>query len=574
MQSNIGFGDIAQLMLRYKRSLLLILGINIVWSLCFLSYPFLTRALVDNGIQHDDFEIVVIVLVSQFLLFLAIQLSDITRQWLLRHIGVRIGLTIILDFFKIVLRKPLSFFNISEQGKTIQQFNDNLRVEAFLTTDSSQFVDSFLKVILFGVLLFLFDTQIGIILVVSTVLIWIAVMIFLKARAVIDHNRFEMSSSIRSEIVDIYKGIIDLKSNNQEAKRLNNWDQLQSKYSNVRLNSLRMILTIDNLAFGIAQTRDILILFFAAKATIYGSMTLGTLLAIQYILGQLRQPIDRIALFVTKWQDTKLSLERINKIIDIKDDERYDQHLPMPTGQGLDIKDLSFEYKEGYPILKDVNMSIPLGKKIALIGESGSGKSTLMKLIVGLLPYTKGNILLGRTEVKHINLNAWLKGCSIVLQDSVLFNRSIWYNITFEDEIEQAAIIRVNECLDLCLVRDVIERCPQHFNAIPSKDINMSRGQLQRLLLARALYKDAEYILLDEPFSALDGPTYRKILKNISPFIAHKTLIIVTHKLGVAQSMDHIYLMHEGRIIEEGSHESLMEKGEKYVSLIKEEDES
>ena len=537
-----------------------------------MAFPFLTRALVDSGIQYSDMEVIITVLVGQLLLFIAIEVSDITRRWLLRHIGVRISLSIILEFFKVVLQKPLDFFNISEQGKTIQQFNDNLRVEAFLTTDTSQFTDSALKLSIFGVLLFFFNVTIGWILVLSTLLIAFIVFIFLRAREVIDNSRFEMSSGIRAEIVDIYTGIVDLKSNNQEQKRLDNWDKIQSAYSNIRLNRLRMALTIDGSANVVAQMRDILILFFAAKATIEGTMTLGTLLAIQYVLGQLKDPIDKIAQFLPKWQDTRLSLRRINEIIDIEDDERYEQHLPMPKGEDIRIENLSFAYQPNVPVLENINMRLPLGQKVALIGESGSGKSTLMKLIVGLMPYQEGQIMAGNTQVNKINLNDWLSGCSIILQDSVLFNRSLWYNITFEEKITPELTSRVYKCLDLCLIRDVVDRHPKGLHAIPGKDVILSKGQVQRLLLTRAIFKSSDYILLDEPFSALDGPTYRKILSNIKSILDNKTLIIVTHKLGVAQAMDHIYLIHNGKIHEHGSHEQLVTKGAKYLDLIQQEE--
>ena len=271
-------------MLKYKTGVILVVLLNVLWSFFQLCFPFLTRALVDSGIQYSDMEVIIIILVSQLLLFIGIQVADILRKWILRHIGVRISLIIILDYLKIILKKPLSFFNVEEQGRTIQQFNDNLRVEAFMTTDTSSFIESALKILMFGVLLFVFDVQVGLILVGSLGLLILWIMIFLKARAALDEERFKMSSTIRSEIIDIYSGIVDLKSNNQEEKRLESWHDVQGLYSNARLNLLRIAMMINIGTEGFAQLRDILILFIAAKATIAGTMTLGTLLAIQYIL--------------------------------------------------------------------------------------------------------------------------------------------------------------------------------------------------------------------------------------------------------------------------------------------------
>jgi len=328
---------------------------------------------------------------------------------------------------------------------------------------------------------------------------------------------------------------------------------------------------IDVGIYGVTQLRDILILFLAAKATIAGTMTLGTLLAIQYILGQLWHPVEKLVQYTPKYLDTKVSLERINKIISIDDDRRYAQQAIPPTDSDITVNGLGFSYKESAPVIKDLDIHIPFGKKVAVIGESGSGKSTLMKLLVGLLSYEKGNINIGDFELNTINLNSWLKGCTIVLQESILFGRSVWYNITFEDEMDPQKIERVNECLDLCLIRDVIERNPKRLTAIVNHDIDFSKGQIQRILLARALYKNSGYFLLDEPFSALDGPTYRKILDNLNDVLHDKTLVIITHKLGVAQRMDLIYLMGDGKVIESGTHEELMTLGNRYADLFKEE---
>ncbi len=569
--SSYGFRQVFSLMWKYKTGIILVITLNILWSLFQICFPFLTRALVDSGIQYSDMEVVVIILISQLLLFIGIQFADILRKWILRHIGVRISLIIILDYLKIILKKPLSFFNVEEQGRTIQQFNDNLRVEAFMTTDTSSFIESTLKILMFGILLFIFDINVGWIMLGSIILLGLWVRIFLAARAALDEARFKMSSTIRSEIIDIYNGIVDLKSNNQEEKRLDNWHNVQALYSNVRLNSLRIVMMINSGIEGFAQLRDILILFLAAKATIDGAMTLGTLLAIQYILGQLAMPIDRVMQYISKYQDTNLSLKRINQIYEIKNEGRYDQHGLPPSKGTIRTENLGFAYVPETPVIEDVNIDIPYGRKVAIIGESGSGKSTLMKLLVGLLSYQKGSIYVGPLELSKINLNAWLKGCTMVLQESILFSRNLWYNLTFEEEVNPAEVQKVNECLDLCLVRDVVERNARGFNAVVGKDINLSKGQAQRILLARALYNNSDYFLLDEPFSALDGPTYRQILNNLRSILAEKTLIIITHKLGVAQKMDYIYLMEDGKIIEEGTHEELLRLESRYAGLFSEE---
>jgi len=274
--------------------------------------------------------------------------------------------------------------------------------------------------------------------------------------------------------------------------------------------------------------------------------------------------------YISKYQDTNLSLERINKIFAIKNEGRYEQHGLPPAQEDIVVDGLSFSYRKDVKVIDNLSLKIPFGKKVAIIGESGSGKSTLMKLLVGLLSYDDGKINVGPLELNKINLNEWLKGCTIVLQESILFNRTMWYNITFEDEIDPQEIERVNYCLDQCLIRDVVERNAKGLNAVVGKDVNLSKGQVQRILLARALYKNSDYFLLDEPFSALDGPTYRKILNNLKDILAQRTLIIITHKLGVAQKMDYIYMMDQGRIVEQGTHRQLMNMKNKYADLFNE----
>lgn len=567
------FGYLISLMTQYRGGIIVVLLLNVLWTVFQICIPFLTRALVDSGIQNRDMDIVWIILFAQLVLFVGITMTNMFRKWMLRHIGVRVNLQLILKFLSGIIKKPYSFFNLSEQGKTIQHFNDNLRIEAFLTNKSSDFFNNALKLITFGILLFLFSKEIGYVYVVFNLILVLWIWIFLKTREHVDEERFKLSSLVRTELIEIFSGIIDLKSYNQESNRVNSWDRVQTRFSDIRLNMLR----INQLILGGIDTfsylRDIMIIFLAAKATIDGSMTLGTLLAIQYILGNLNQPIKDLIDFVPQYQDAKLSLGRINKALSYKEEDVKTLSKNIPQKGDIVIDQVSHTYNGKKMAVDQVHIKIPFGKSIALLGESGSGKSTLMKLMLKLLSTDHGEILVGPKKLKLIHSKSWLEQCSVVLQDSILFQKSVLYNITFEEDRDNIDVDRLYECLELCEIATVVDALPDGIDSvIGQKNVNFSKGQSQRLMLARAMYKQVDYYFLDEPFSALDRLTYRKVFRNIRTHLSNKTLIIVTHKMEVAKEMDKIYLLEEGKLIESGTHESLSTLGKQYSKIFLDED--
>lgn len=561
-------------MRKYSTGIWLILVLNLLWSLLQICIPFLTKALVDSGIENRDKEIVVLILISQILLYIGITIADVYRKWLLRHIGVRVNLLLIVNFLKGIIKKPFTFFNVHEQGNTVQHFNDNLRIEQFLTNNTSDFFNALIKLFIYGLLLFIFSATLGWIFVIFNILLAIWVGLSLETRESVDHHRFAVSAEARTELMELFTGIIDLKAYNQEKNRIDRWDQVQSKFSSLRLNLIRLNQIIFVVINGLAQFRDILIMFYAAWATIDGEMTLGTLLAIQYILGQLNEPVNQLIEFVPQYQDAKLSLERINKAISSEDLESETVFVDeIPNSADIHLEHVTYTYSTK-PAVDDVSIEIPYGKSIAILGESGSGKSTLMRLMLKLIRPDKGQIAVGSKALDIISSERWLNQCSVVLQESLLFHRSILYNITFENNIELVDKDRIYYCLEKCQVLDVVQALPQGLFAVVGSDgINFSKGQAQRLLLARALYKDVDYYFLDEPFSALDRITYRKVFRNLREVLENKTLIIVTHRMEVAMKMDHIYLLEEGRLIESGTHERLSQLGKRYNKIFLSDDD-
>ena len=569
------FGYLLKLMGKYKAGIWLIITLNVLWSVFQICIPFLTKALVDSGIQNTDLNIIIAILVAQFLLFIGISISDIYRKWLLRHIGVRVNLQLVINFLKGIIRKPFSFFNVQEQGKTIQHFNDNLRIESFLTNHSSDFFNACIKLIIYALLLFIFSLKLGLVFVAFNLglIIWIS--FFLKTREHVDNHRFKVNARARTELIEMFSGIIDLKAYNQEENRLNSWDRVQSHFSDVRLNMLRINQIIYAGINSLAQMRDIIIIFIAAVATMNGEMTLGTLLAIQYILGQLNEPVDKLIDFVPQYQDARLSLKRINEAVSTQDLESNQVTSTLvPEKSTITLEEVTYGYVPTKNAVENVSMDIPFGRSIAILGESGSGKSTLMKLMLKFMRVDAGSIKIGTKNLDLIRAKDWLERTNVVLQESMLFNRSVLYNITFQEEEDKVDIERVFECLKLCEISDVVYNLEDGLHSIVGSDgINFSKGQAQRIILARAMYQESDYYFLDEPFSALDNITYRKVFKNIRETLVNKTLIIVTHRMEVAKKMDMIYLLEEGKLIETGSHDELSQLGRRYTKIFLSDDE-
>ena len=562
---------IGQLVRRYRLGIIAVVIFSILWTVFEIAVPFATKAVIDIGIQNQDLDMVVIILFALFGLLMGRMISTIMPFWILRHIGVRVNLLLLVGYWERILRKSYLFFNNKEQSEIIQHFNDNTSVEAFITTYSFQTIHAFFNLLIYAVILFIFDVQIGIVFVSFTSLFILWSLYVLSKREIVDHERFKSSSAIRGEINEIFRGIVDIKSNNQEVKRVNLFEKFHYGISKHRLNLLRFSF-IQQIGNQVLHTlRDVLILFFAARATIEGEMTLGSLVAIQYLLGQLYELTTKILDVFPKFQDAQLSIGRVNESL-----SRHEPQQNVLDKKGLDIQqkpilieNLNFRYVDDIPTLNEINIEIPFGRSVAILGESGSGKSTLLKNVLKLLRPDHGNVYVGEYDLDHISDKFWLTQCSTVLQESILFSRSLLYNITFCDDINDVDIPRMWRCLELTLSKDFVKELPEEVNTVIGHDgVNFSRGQTQRLLLARAIYRQVNYYFFDEPFSALDRLTFRRVFKNIREELKDFTLVIVTHRKEVAEKMDEIFLLEHGRLVEYGNHESLSELGDRYFQIF------
>ena len=556
---------------KYRFGIFLIVVLSLFWSVFELAIPFATKAIIDIGIQNQDMSMVTLILIALFGLYMGRLIAQVLPLWILRHIGVRVNLKLLVGYWRRILRKNYLFFNNKEQSEIIQHFNDNSTVEAFITTYSFSFYHALYNLILYGAVLFIFDIRIGVVFTIFTVVFFAWSLIVLSKRKVVDQLRFDASSAIRGEINEIFKGIVDIKSNNQEESRVSLFGGFHYKLSKHRLNLLRYSYyqQIGNQL--LHNARDILILYFAAKATIAGTMTLGSLIAIQYLLGQLYELTFRILEVLPLFQDAQLSISRVN--------DSLGRHEPSPnrisrstidlSRQNVHLTHLNFAYVDDTDVLRDISMEIPFGKSIAILGESGSGKSTLMKNMLKLLDSGPGQIFIGEYDLDHLSDKFWLTQCSTVLQESILFSRNLLYNITFQEDINDVDIQYVWNCLRLTLCDEFVEKLPDGLiTEVGREGVNFSRGQAQRLMLARAIYKKVNYYFFDEPFTALDRLTFRKIFKNVREELKDATLVIVTHRQEVAQKMDMIYFLENGELVEQGTHESLSKLGDRYFQIF------
>lgn len=568
---NFSINYIISLIMRYRLGVIMIFILALFWVAIELAIPFATKAIIDIGIQNQDLSMVTVILIALFALFIGRVAAEVVPLWILRHIGVRVNLMLLVGYWERIIRKSYLFFNNKEQSEIIQHFNDNSSVEAFITTYSFSFYHSLLNLGLYAIVLFIFDIRIGIVFVIFTSLFFIWSFYVLSQRKYVDQHRFEASSNIRGEINEIFRGIVDIKSNNQEIPRINLFESFHYHLSKHRLNLLRYSLYQQVGNQLLHNCRDILILYFAANAVIAGTMTLGSLIAIQYLLGQLYELTMKILDIFPKFQDAQLSINRVNESLSRYEpiESEIDKGSIDIHQKAIEIRDLSFEYVKDQPILHNISFDMEYGKSVAILGESGSGKSTLMKNVLKLLTPLSGSVRVGEYDLDHLSDKFWLTQCSTVLQESILFSRSILYNITFEDDIRNVDISRVWECLQLTLADEFVNDKPHKLDTqIGSDGVNFSKGQVQRLLLARALYKDVSYYFFDEPFSALDRLTFRRVFKNVREYLKEKTLIIVTHRREVAQLMDEIYLLEDGHLVEQGNHETLSQLGDRYFHIF------
>ena len=549
----------------------IILGL-VVGSLLQLVLPFLTQSIVDVGIKNQDIGFVWLILLGQLMLTISRTAIDFIRRWLLLHISLRINISLVSDFFIKLLKLPMSFFDTKLMGDLMQRMNDHTRVNNFLTQQTLNITFAVLTFVVFSVVLFFYNKLVFTIFLLGSILYGAWMTLFLKRRKVLDYELFEQQAINNNKTYEFITSMQEIKLQDCEQRRRWEWEDTQAELFGVQMKSLKLQQTQEAGSIFINEVKNIIITVVAATAVIHGQMTLGMMLAVQYIIGQLNSPVEQLMNFFYSLQDVKISLERINEIHQM-DDENGKEGLKTSIenkNEGIDIKNVMFKY-DPHALRKtidDVNIHIPQGKVTAIVGASGSGKTTLIRLILGYYPVLDGKIAIGNTDINTLNKRWWRRQCGVVMQDGVLFSESIARNIAVDDgDIDKERLLKAAE---IACIKDYVMALPLKFNTKIGRDgIGLSQGQKQRILIARAVYKNPDYIFLDEATNSLDANNERSIVENLDKFYRGKTVVIVAHRLSTVKNADQIVVIDHGKVVEVGNHESLTAKRGAYYHLVK-----
>ena len=548
-----------------------ILGL-IVGSLSQLVLPFLTQSIVDVGIKNQDIGFVWLILLGQLMLTISRTAIDFIRRWLLLHISLRINISLVSDFFIKLLKLPMSFFDTKLMGDLMQRMNDHSRVNNFLTQQTLNITFAMLTFLVFSVVLFFYNKLVFAIFLLGSILYGVWMTLFLKRRKLLDYELFEQQAINNNKTYEFITTIQESKLQDCEQRRRWEWEDTQAELFGVQMKSLKLQQTQEAGSIFINEVKNIIITVVAATAVIHGQMTLGMMLAVQYIIGQLNSPVEQLMNFFYSLQDVKISLERINEIHQMDDENGKEGLLTSieDKNEGIDIKNIMFKY-DPHALRKtidDVSIHIPQGKVTAIVGASGSGKTTLIRLMLGYYPVLEGTINIGNTDINKLNKKWWRRQCGVVMQDGVIFSESIARNIAVDDgDIDKERLLKAAE---IACIKDYVMALPLKFNTKIGRDgVGLSQGQKQRILIARAVYKNPDYIFLDEATNSLDANNERSIVENLDKFYKGKTVVIVAHRLSTVKNADQIVVIDHGKVVEVGNHESLTAKQGAYYNLVK-----
>ena len=549
----------------------LVIGM-LLGSILQLLFPFLTQSIVDIGISNQDIGFIYLVLISQLVLFVSRMSVDFIRGWILLHLSTRINISLISDFLIKLMKLPMGFFDIKLIGDILQRISDHRRIENFLTTSSLNILFSLFNLVIFGIVLAIYNWKILLLFIAGSVLYFLWLSLFMKQRRDLDFRRFNKLSENHSNLIQLISGMQEIKLYNAEKQKRWEWENIQSSLFRVNIRSLSLTQYQEAGGVFINETKNILITFMAAVAVIHGNMTLGMMLAVSYIIGQLNSPIEQMINFMHITQDAKISLERLGEIHEVENEEADDtgKLILLPADRSIVVNGLSFQYEGPHSnfVLEEVNLKIPGNSVTAVVGVSGSGKTTLIKLLLGFYPPTRGDIRLGDTNLGSFSHQQWRQKCGVVMQDGYLFSDTIANNITLgEETIDKEKLLMA---VRIANIKDFIESLPLAYNTkIGVQGHALSGGEKQRVLIARAVYRDPEFLFIDEGTSSLDAENERVIINNLREFFRNKTVVVVAHRLSTVRDADQIVVLDKGRILEQGKHEELIAHKGAYFNLVK-----
>jgi ATP-binding cassette subfamily B protein len=549
----------------------ILLGV-LIGSILQLLFPYLTQSIVDKGINNRDITFITIVLLGQLVLLFSQTIIEFIRRRILLYISTKINLSLLSGFWSKLLKLPLQFFDTKHPGDIMQRISDHQRIESFLTGTALNTLFSLVSLVIFSIVLFSYSSTVFLVFSFGSIAYLLWIRFFLQARRKLDFQKFSLASKETSASMQLVYGMQEIKLNNAENTYRWAWESLQANLFNLNFKSLSLTQYQQIGAFFINQGKNIIITFLVARLVTEGALSLGVMLAIQYIIGQLNGPIEQIIGFTQQAQDAKMSLERLNDIHALAEEEPLEQsfNYHLPEQKTISLNNVSFSYPgtENEFALSDITLTIPEGKTTAIVGMSGSGKSTLLKLLLKFYTNYEGSIYIGGNDFKTISPKYWRSISGAVMQDSFIFNDNIRNNIAVTTEnIDEAKLI---EACRAANILSSIEGMSLGFNTrLGAAGIKLSGGQKQRLSIARAIYKNPEFVFFDEATNSLDTNNERIIINNLQHFFTNRTVVVIAHRLSTVRNADKIVVLADGKLVEEGTHEQLVLLRGHYFQLIK-----
>ncbi len=567
------FGFLLSYLRTYRRYFMHIVAGLALGCLLQLILPFMTQAIVDVGIKNGNISLIWLILLGELMIVIGRTATDFIRRWLLLHISMRINISLVSDFFIKLLRLPMAFFDTRKTGDLLQRMADHGRVQQFLTGQVLGVLFTLLSFVIFGVVLLVYNRLIFAVFVLGSIVygVWIAT--FLHRRKVLDYELFEQQARNQNYTYQFISSMQEIKLQDCERRRRWEWEDVQADLFGVQMKSMKLQQSQEAGSIFINEVKNIIITVLAATAVINGQMTLGWMLAVQYIIGQLNSPVEQLMAFIYSLQDVKISLERINEIHQGKDEEADRGQLSAfdaGARKSIAIENLSFRYDRFSPglTIDNISLDIPAGRTTAIVGASGSGKTTLIKLLLGYYRPESGRISVAGRNLDDYSLRWWRRQCGTVMQDGVIFSESIARNIAVDDGDIDCA--RLESAARLACIHDYIESLPLRYNTRIGRDgMGLSQGQKQRILIARAVYRNPDFIFLDEATNALDAGNERAIVENLDEFYRGRTVVVVAHRLSTVRNASRIVVLDGGRIAEQGTHYELIARRGVYFNLVK-----
>lgn len=570
-QQKFGFSFISRYLFRYKKFIFqLIIGL-IAGSLLQLITPFLTQSIVDVGIKNHDLNFVYLILIAMLSLFIGRTCIEVLRSWILLHLSTRINISLISDFFIKLMNLPISYFDVKMTGDLLQRIRDHKRIERILTMSSLSVLFSLVNLIVFSFVLIQYSVQIFWVFAIGSIFYFAWILVFFKKRKRLDYKKFYQVSEEQSKVIELVNGMQEIKLHNAEKKMRWNWEFLQAKLFRISMEGLALEQYQNVGSAFINELKNILIIVLSAKLVIDGDITIGMMLAITAIVGQLNAPITQLIDFLRELQDAQISLERLGEIHNQEEEENIgDEKIhEVSEDSGFEIKELSFRYVGSEkPVLQNLNLSIPANKITAIVGVSGSGKTTLMKLLLKFYEPNEGAIYIGSHELQRVSQQSWRDHFGVVMQEGYIFNDTIANNIAIgADYVDKK---KLAHAIDVANIKEFIESLPLSYNTkIGMEGVGLSTGQKQRLFIARSVYKNPKFLFFDEATSALDANNEKVIMEKLDTFFKNKTVMVIAHRLSTVRNAHQIVVLDRGKIVEVGTHESLVMKKGNYYNLVK-----